>query len=79
MKKYIIIIIVLAIIIIPVIVYKIIPKKITYYKCSERPNNPLLTGIFENHKISLQKEGFDIQIAYLSTMPFHITQTLSTV
>jgi hypothetical protein len=36
------------------------PKEITYYKCSERPNNPLLTGIFEKHKINLQKEGFDL-------------------
>ena len=60
MKKYIIIIIILVIIIIPIIVYILIPKKITYYKCSERPNNPLLTGIFENHKINLQKEGFDL-------------------
>ena len=61
MKKYIILIIIaICIIIIPIIVYKLIPKKITYYKCSERPNNPLLTGIFENHKISLQKEGFDL-------------------
>jgi len=61
MKKYIIIIIIaICIIIIPIIVYKLIPKKITYYKCSERPNNPLLNGIFEKHKINLQKEGFDL-------------------
>jgi hypothetical protein len=38
----------------------VIPKKITYYKCSERPNNPLLNGIFENHKINRQKIGFDL-------------------
>jgi hypothetical protein len=60
MKKYIIIIIITICIIIPIIVYKLIPKKITYYKCSERPNNPLLSGIFEKHKINLQKEGFDL-------------------
>lgn len=60
MKKYIIIIIILIIIIITIIVYKLIPKKITYYKCSDRPNNTLLSGIFEKHKINLQKEGFDL-------------------
>jgi hypothetical protein len=38
----------------------VIPKKITYYKCSEKPNNPLLSGIFENHKINRQKVGFDL-------------------
>lgn len=60
MKKYIILIVIVICIIIPIIVYKLIPKEITYYKCSERPNNPLLTGIFEKHKINLQKEGFDL-------------------
>jgi hypothetical protein len=35
-------------------------KKITYYKCSDRPNNTLLSNIFEKHKINLQKEGFDL-------------------
>ena len=59
MKKYIIIFII-TIVIISIIVYMNIPKKITYYKCSEKPNNPLLSGIFEKHKISLQKEGFDL-------------------
>ena len=60
MKKYIILIIIAICIIIPIIVYMVIPKKITYYKCSERPNNPLLNGIFENHKINRQKVGFDL-------------------
>jgi hypothetical protein len=60
MKKYIILIIIAIFIIIPIIVYMVIPKKITYYKCSERPNNPLLNGIFENHKINRQKIGFDL-------------------
>ena len=59
MKRYIIFIII-CIIIIPIIVYMVIPKKITYYKCSEKPNNPLLSGIFENHKINRQKVGFDL-------------------
>jgi hypothetical protein len=62
MTKYIILITIAICIIIPIIVYIIIPKKITYYKCSERPNNSLLTKIFENHKISLQKTGFDLYI-----------------
>ena len=63
MKNFIIIIIIaiIAIIaIIPIFGYFIIPKKITYYKCSERPNNTLLSGIFETHKINYQKEGFDL-------------------
>jgi len=61
MNKIIIIIaIAIVIIIIPIIGYFIIPKKITYYKCSERPNNPLLNSIFEKHQINLQKEGFDL-------------------
>ena len=60
MKKYIIFTIILILIIISIIVYTIIPKKITYYKCSEKPNNPLLNGIFENHKINRQKVGFDL-------------------
>ena len=60
MKKYIIIIIIAIAIIIPIIVYFFIPKKITYYKCSDRPNNTLLSGIFEKHKINLQQEGFDL-------------------
>lgn len=59
MKRYIIFIII-CIIIIPIIVYMVIPKKITYYKCSEKPNNPLLSGIFENYKINRQKVGFDL-------------------
>jgi hypothetical protein len=60
MKKYIIIIfIIFVIIIIPIISYFTIPKKITYYKCSERPNNPLLSNVLKSHKINLQKEGFD--------------------
>ena len=61
MKKFIIIIIIsIIIIIIPIIGYYIIPKKMTYYKCSDRPNNTLLSSIFEKHKINLQKEGFDL-------------------
>jgi hypothetical protein len=60
MKKYIIFIIIFILIIIPLIIYITIPKKITYYKCSEKPNNPLLSGIFENHKINHQKVGFDL-------------------
>jgi hypothetical protein len=60
MKKYIILIIILILIIIPIIIYMVIPKKITYYKCSEKPNNQLLSGIFKNHKINLQKVGFDL-------------------
>jgi hypothetical protein len=60
MKKYIIIIIICILIIIPIIIYLIIPKKITYYKCSEKPNNSLLKDIFNKHKINLKKEGFDL-------------------
>jgi hypothetical protein len=62
MKKYIIIIIIAITIgiIIPIIFYFIIPKKITYYKCSEKPNNPLLSDIFKNHKINLKEKGFDL-------------------
>lgn len=61
MKIYVIIfIIAISIIIISVILYMINPKKITYYKCSERPNNKLLNGIFEDHKISMKKQGFDL-------------------
>jgi len=62
MKKYIIIIIItiLILIIIPIIVYFAIPKKITYFKCSEKPNNPLLSKIFESHKINLKEVGFDL-------------------
>jgi hypothetical protein len=60
MKKYIIIIIIISILVIPIICFCLIPKKITYYKCSEKPNNPLLSGIFKDNKINLQKVGFDL-------------------
>jgi hypothetical protein len=59
MNKYIIIIII-TIIIVPLIIYYIlISRKITYYKCSEKPNNSLLSSVLKNHKIDFQKEGFD--------------------
>ena len=61
MKKYIIIIFITILIIILLIFY-LIPRKITYYKCSEKPNNPLLSGIFQNHKINLKKIGFDLYL-----------------
>jgi hypothetical protein len=48
------------IIIIIILYFFIFVKKITYYKCSDRPNNTLLSNIFEKHKINLQKEGFDL-------------------
>ena len=63
MKKYIIIIIFIifiSILIISIICFYLIPRKITYYKCSEKPINPLLIGIFEKYKINLQKVGFDL-------------------
>jgi hypothetical protein len=59
MKKYIIIVLITILIIILLIFY-LIPRKITYYKCSEKPNTPLLSGIFQNHKINFQKIGFDL-------------------
>jgi hypothetical protein len=58
MNKYIIIIFIL--IIISIIIYFSIPKKITYYKCSEKPNNTLLSSILKDHDINLQKNGFDL-------------------
>lgn len=63
MKKIIIIIaisIAIAIVIIIPIIRYFLNKKITYYKCSDKPNNTLLSGIFEKNKINLQKEGFDL-------------------
>ena len=58
MNKYIIIIFIL--IIISIIIYFSITKKITYYKCSEKPNNTLLSSILKDHDINLQKNGFDL-------------------
>lgn len=60
MKKYIILIVCILIIFIPIIIYLFISRKKTYYKCSEKPNNPLLNDILKTHKINYQKEGFDL-------------------
>ena len=52
---------ILIIIIIIKILYSFISvKKITYYKCSSRPNSKLLHSVFENNKINRQIEGFDL-------------------